>query len=636
MITSDNMVKLIDFSLGRHFKSIKDINSKKIGTPGYAPPEQFGRDVYDERSDIYALGAILHQMLTLKNPAELSNIFKFAPIKEVNPKASVPLEEIVGKATKYDSAERYSTALELKREMENLISKRGIPQKVEPQTEQEKRQSKKEAEKTRVGFYTPPSTVQPDRNNRKDEEPEEEKKPIPAGLKWLMVVVSVLIVLFLGFGVYNKFFKNKKAPGNTVESPFAQVKDKKILQIRDEAFRHYNQGVQTSDSSELALAISQLQKVATAHPNDVMSQVYLENANILMQKKPSVKIAALLSLTGENFESGMQILSGLALAQNRHNSQSGKARKMIIEIFDDQSKQEVCIKIASELARRNDLLAVLGPNRSSFLATTASFFNNAKILQISSTGTCPDVENLGEYIFRTAGDGRDLGVFMAKFSLDNLNLKKIAVVYDPTDSYSKVVGEMYYNEAKGQEKCELQVFSASLDSNDYKSVLKEIKIYNPDGVFFVGLHNHEARFAIQMKQAGIKATHLATVAAYSQQLISEGGSAVEGIMLNSYFFSGSENASSKEFTDAYRKKFNGTDPNFRAALAYDSLIAVAAGLEYGAVTPEEMKNFLKEKLGSSVKITGATGPIEYNKNGIRNKMDIVVLTVRNGNFILQQ
>ncbi|MCE1245297.1 MAG: bifunctional serine/threonine-protein kinase/ABC transporter substrate-binding protein [Firmicutes bacterium] len=642
IITGDNMVKFVDFSLGRHFKSIKDVNAKKIGTPGYAPPEQFGRDVYDERTDIYALGAILHQMLTLKNPAELSNIFKFAPIKEVNPKVSVPLEEIVGRATKYDSAERYSSALEMKREMENLLSKRGTSPSSDTASSasDRKSQGKWEADKTNVGFYTPPPAPKPSARKQDpkresfDEEPVE-KKAMPEGLKKLLVVISVLIVAFLGFGIYHKFFRQKNTKVNTVESPFSQVKDKHILQLREDAFKHYNQGVQTSDSSELALAISQLQKVSTAHPTDVVSQIYLENANILMQKKSMVKIPCLVSLTGENFESGMQILSGLAIVQNKHNSQSGKAKKIFLEVYDDQSKTEVCIKTASELANRKDILAVIGPNRSSFLATTASFFNNAKMVQISSSGTCPDVENLGEYIFRTAGDGRDLGVFMSKYALENLNLKKIAVVYDPTDSYSKVIGEMFFSEAKKMDKAELQVFNASLEANDYKSVLKEIKEFHPDGVFFVALHNHEAKFATQMKQTGIKATHLATVAAYSQQLVNEGGSAVEGIILNSYFFSGSENEKSREFTDAYRKKFNGTEPNFRAALAYDSLLPISAALNDGVYTTEELKNFLHEKLGNSVKIEGATGPITYNKNGIRNKMDLVVLTVKNGNFVLQ-
>src|SRR5262249_50753837 len=51
---------LIDFGIARLFKPDQPGDTLIIGTPGYAPPEQYGQGQTDERSDIYSLGATLY------------------------------------------------------------------------------------------------------------------------------------------------------------------------------------------------------------------------------------------------------------------------------------------------------------------------------------------------------------------------------------------------------------------------------------------------------------------------------------------------------------------------------------------------------------------------------------------------
>ena len=64
ILSPDGTARLIDFGIARFFKSGKTSDTRALGTPGYAAPEQYGRGQSDARTDIYALGATLHEALS--------------------------------------------------------------------------------------------------------------------------------------------------------------------------------------------------------------------------------------------------------------------------------------------------------------------------------------------------------------------------------------------------------------------------------------------------------------------------------------------------------------------------------------------------------------------------------------------
>src|SRR5579885_1043525 len=71
MITPEHTFFLIDFGIARNFTPGKAKDTTPLGSPGYAPPEQYGRAQTDQRADIYSLGATLQTLLTGRDPLEL-------------------------------------------------------------------------------------------------------------------------------------------------------------------------------------------------------------------------------------------------------------------------------------------------------------------------------------------------------------------------------------------------------------------------------------------------------------------------------------------------------------------------------------------------------------------------------------
>src|SRR5438876_3995810 len=76
MRTAESNLYLIDFGIARHFKPGQARDTVAFGSPGYAAPEQYGQAQTTPRSDIYSLGAILHQLLSGNDPSVAPFRFK--------------------------------------------------------------------------------------------------------------------------------------------------------------------------------------------------------------------------------------------------------------------------------------------------------------------------------------------------------------------------------------------------------------------------------------------------------------------------------------------------------------------------------------------------------------------------------
>jgi serine/threonine-protein kinase len=123
MITPEETVKLIDFGVARLFDPTKRTDTLKMGTAGYAPPEQYaGQGQTTARSDIYALGATLHELLTGTDPT--THPFVFTPPRVLNPSISPSLSEVVMRAVNLDPADRFPSARVMKEALEKTTRPR--------------------------------------------------------------------------------------------------------------------------------------------------------------------------------------------------------------------------------------------------------------------------------------------------------------------------------------------------------------------------------------------------------------------------------------------------------------------------------------------------------------------------------
>lgn len=102
-------VKLIDLGIARAYHAGATRDTVRYGTPGYAPPEQFGYGQTSVRSDVYALGMTLAFCLTGREPTAEFRESGFA-----DPRVPQAFANVLKHATEFDPANRYASARDLR------------------------------------------------------------------------------------------------------------------------------------------------------------------------------------------------------------------------------------------------------------------------------------------------------------------------------------------------------------------------------------------------------------------------------------------------------------------------------------------------------------------------------------------
>jgi serine/threonine-protein kinase len=131
MVDGDDRIKLIDFGIAmkEDARRLTFVNlSTTLGTPDYISPEQVKGQRGDQRSDIYALGVMLYEMLTGEtpfsgpNPLAVMNervLHDPRPARKLRAEISPQLEEILNRALERDPRHRYATASEMAWDLEH-------------------------------------------------------------------------------------------------------------------------------------------------------------------------------------------------------------------------------------------------------------------------------------------------------------------------------------------------------------------------------------------------------------------------------------------------------------------------------------------------------------------------------------
>lgn len=112
-------IKIIDFGIMRTYKPGKMKDTVALGTRGYAAPEQYGTAQSDPRTDIFGLGVTMYFLLTGDDPRN-PNFNGMKPIRALNPSIPKGMEYIIEKCTRIDPNQRYQSAGELLKDLENI------------------------------------------------------------------------------------------------------------------------------------------------------------------------------------------------------------------------------------------------------------------------------------------------------------------------------------------------------------------------------------------------------------------------------------------------------------------------------------------------------------------------------------
>jgi serine/threonine-protein kinase len=132
MLTTDHVVKIMDFGIATMASSVRTKTESVLGTPTYMSPEQIAGKKVDGRSDVYSLGIVMFELLTGQQPFKADNlsallfaIVNTPPARLATVRADLPpiMQDVLDRALQKDPVRRYRSASEFAQELRAIVER---------------------------------------------------------------------------------------------------------------------------------------------------------------------------------------------------------------------------------------------------------------------------------------------------------------------------------------------------------------------------------------------------------------------------------------------------------------------------------------------------------------------------------
>lgn len=346
----------------------------------------------------------------------------------------------------------------------------------------------------------------------------------------------------------------------------------------------------------------------------------------------TIKLGLDYELSGNVATYGEALSTGIELAVSEINNKGGVLGKKIELVkMDNKSDSAEAANVATRLATRDKVSAILGPATSGNTkgASPAAMQNKVPLISASATADDVTVDQNGkvrEFIFKTCFSDSFQGVMMANFAAKDLNLKNAAVLIDTTSDYSKGLAKNFkdtYGKLGGK-IVEEEAYQSK--DTDFMAVLTKIKASNPQLIFLPGYYEEVGLIAKQARQLGLNVPILGGDGYDSPKLAEIAGkAALNNVYYTNHYSSKDTSPEVAKFRETFKKKY-GKDPDAFNALGYDMAGFVVDALKR-AGTADPIK--LKDALASTKNYKGVTGQfsIDAKHNPVKS---ITVLQMKNG------
>ena len=336
-----------------------------------------------------------------------------------------------------------------------------------------------------------------------------------------------------------------------------------------------------------------------------------------------IRIGEVGSMTGNQATFGQSTHNGIELAIQELNAAGGFLGKQIELIsLDNQGKPEEAATAITRLITQNEVTAVLGEVASSISLAMAPIAQQYGVPMISPSSTNPDVTAKGDYIFRVCFIDPFQGSVMARFALETLKIKKVAILRDVKNDYSVGLANFFtktFTEGGGE-----IVIDQSYSANDidFKSQLTSIKSKNPEAIFVPGYYTEVGLIARQKKELGILVPMLGGDGWDSPKLQEIGGDAIAGSYFSNHYSAEDQTPRVQEFISKYKTKYS-VVPDGLAAMGYDAMIVLADAIKRAGSID---KKAIRDALATLKDFPAVTGNLtmDASRNPIKSAVVIKV------------
>ncbi|MBC7371791.1 MAG: ABC transporter substrate-binding protein [Bdellovibrionaceae bacterium] len=341
------------------------------------------------------------------------------------------------------------------------------------------------------------------------------------------------------------------------------------------------------------------------------------------KKTDEILIGEFGSLSGESATFGLSTNKGLRMAFDEINAAGGiNGKKVKLITIDDQSKSDEAASAVTRLITQDKVIAIIGEVASSRSMAAAPIAQKYQIPMITHASTNPEVTKKGDYIFRTCFIDPFQGFVGAKFAMQTLKAKKVAVLRDVKSDYSVGLADVFVAEFKKMGGEIVADLSYQEKDIDFKAQLTQIRSKNPDALYIPGYYGEVGLIALQARQLGIKAPLLGGDGWDSARLNEIGKDAINGGYYSNHYTTESTDPLVIDFLKKFKEKYKET-PDAMAALGYDAAKILAAAI---GRTKELTSKNIRDEIAKTTDFPGVTGKTTINaeRNAVKSAVMVQV------------
>ncbi len=360
-------------------------------------------------------------------------------------------------------------------------------------------------------------------------------------------------------------------------------------------------------------------------------------------KQDEIVIGEYGSLTGSDATFGQSTKNGVEVAlKELTDKKGGKIGGLPVRVVveDDQGRAEEAATVVQKLINQDQVVAVLGEVASSRSLAAAPICQDAGIPMITPSSTNPKVTQVGDDIFRMCFLDDFQGEVMARFALENLGLKRVAILKDVKNDYSVGLAQYFTDAFTGGGGTIVAEQAYQAGDQDFSAALTAIKAKHPEAIFIPGYYTEVGLIARKARELGITVPLLGGDGWESEKLLEIGGDALNGSYYSNHWALDKPDTNLQAFLAAYRAQFN-SDPDAIGGLAYDAAKVLFLAMERlheqdpatfaglgssNAGTPlrKTAERKLRDLIAATKDYDGATGTITLDANRNASKPAVVI------------
>jgi branched-chain amino acid transport system substrate-binding protein len=343
----------------------------------------------------------------------------------------------------------------------------------------------------------------------------------------------------------------------------------------------------------------------------------------------SIKIAVSTMLSGNWSSLGDNIVMAAKLAVEDINKSGGiNGRPVELVIQDSGLDSKTGLAAAQKLINTDSIKYIIGGTSSNGTMAAAPLVNDKKVVYLTPVTGGTNIDNAGEYIFRTANSdllaGRDLALAAFK-----LNYKKVAVVSEVTE-YTLDIEKTFKDTLSGQGGVVAVSEQFQPGTTDFRTIVAKVKASNPDAILILSQTGVSgAHFIKQAKEAGVAKPLLSDFTFVANADAQKIVVSFDGIYFADPAY-GSDKSKTKAFFSRYEKTFGSPSViPFHAASTYDSVMMLADALRASGDDSVKVHDWL---LSNVKNWQGLMGTYSLDSNG-NSDLGFVMKIVKNGQFV---